>query len=129
MNFLLFSTIFVWWLIAGLILFVCFRLKHLSKDNRDYESLPVIYDECSGITAKHVYLIRLSYGHRNKRFFFPSATFYIRFYDEQNKKLANLQLKPKLLTENHRRYLQSSSNQPNNKVLHGKLLSYFFCVL
>lgn len=119
-----FAFVAVWWVVALIVLLLYFKFgtdkKIPFEDKYVYELLPVVYDQCNGLTAKHVYLIRIAYGHRNKRFFFPNATISLRFYDDQNKNVATVQLKPKLLTENHRRYLRQTPRSSTDTFLYGK---------
>lgn len=109
----------------------CLNKKVLFTNKYIYEQLPILYDQCNGFTAKQVYLIRMAYGHRNKRFFFPKAIISLRFYDCHNKNVATIHLNPTLLTENHRRYLRLSNRSSSDFFLYGKLMMILFlcCVL
>lgn len=112
--------IIVWWLA---IVSLFFYLK-CQRDNKNtepfdgkvqYEALPVVHDDCTDYSAQFVYYLQLIYGERSKRFFFPCATisidFLVRGPNNTRETVATATLKPKLLQQNHRRFLKSSFAQ------------------
>lgn len=84
-----------------------------------YDELPVIYDNCTGFTAKHIYLLRIIYGDRNRKFFFPNANITVRMFDSNGRKLSWIQIKSETLVANHRRYLMPGMRK-KPKLLYGK---------
>lgn len=102
--------IVAWWNVAFIIvMFIRFKNVWQSFDpigtNYEFEQLPVIYDDCNPIAARYVYLLRLSYGHRNRKFFIPHATITIDLLNSDKDKVATVCLMPKILRENHQSYL------------------------
>lgn len=71
-----------------------------------YDRLPILYDHCADVDARHVYLLQLSYGDRKCNIVIPETTITITFLRKDRTKEATMLLGPKLLTENHQRYLR-----------------------
>lgn len=103
--------IVAWWN-AAFIIVMCIRFKSvwqsfdsIGSSKYEFEQLPVVYDLCNGVTASYVYLFRLTYGHRNRKFFLPQATITIDFLNWDRDKVATACLMPKMLRTNHQGHL------------------------
>ncbi len=107
-------------IIAGKLVAIAliWALKRRAKEAQDdpeegkfhFESLPEVFDfegrsPCSRLTARHAYLLRLSYGDRGRGFYIPRAIISISFLDSaQPEPVGRATLGPDLLTANHRSY-------------------------
>lgn len=111
MSYYAIVVIVAWWNVAFIIvMFIRFKdvwksFDSIASSKYEFGHLPVVYDSCNGLTGSHVYLLRLTYGHRNKKFFLPHATLTIDFLNCEGQKIATVRLMPKMLRENHQGYL------------------------
>ena len=92
------------------------------KTHYVFEDIPTIFDLCNGFNANEIYLLRIIYGDRNKRFFLPSATITVKFLKKKKKCLSSININSSILTDNHRRFL-GIKKKP--KLLYGEYWDFF----
>lgn len=82
-----------------------------TKENDEYDELPTFFENCHEVSAKHLYLLGITYGDHNTRYFMPAVTFYIKFYNKYNICVKKLFIQPKLFLKNHRKYARKRTQR------------------
>jgi hypothetical protein len=92
---------FVIWFMFSFFLIV-YYWKYRVKINKSYDNITVKHENCISLSAKHLYLIKLSYGNRRDKFFIRSTTISLDLMDKNKQSITRIDISPKIFSATHK---------------------------